>query len=184
MWMLKRAWRNVVREVCLYSLVTFALLISANIAAGIDVDVAICTIVYPFGTDVQVVPTIEAAIQEKVDVQLFGEDNLEGLAAWVETHTSSQNNILIVTGILPSTIYAPGNLEPDGSLIEEFLDAGNTVINTGEYFGFTIQGGNEANTETAFSKILDVPPPRGVQIDWDEEWDNPSLGVTLRRIGQ
>ena len=161
-------------KVCLYSLVIFALLISANIASGADVDVAICTIVYPFGTDVGVVPEIEGAIEGKVDVELFGENDLKALATWVETHTSGENHILIITGILPSSIYAAGNAEADDSLIEEFLDAGNTVINTGEYFGFTIEGGVEANGESAFSTILDLPPVQGVHIDWNE-WDNQTI---------
>ena len=99
---------------------------------------------------------------------------MDGLAAWVEAHTSSQNNILIITGILPTSIYASGNAEPDGSLVEEFLDAGNTIISTGEYFGFVIEGGEEANTEVAFGEILDVPPAQGVQIDWDG-WDDPKI---------
>ena len=154
-------------KLCLCGLVILAFLISANIASGDDADVAICTIVYPFGVDVGVVPKIEDAIQGAVDVQLFGEDDLDGLADWVEAHTSSQNNILIITGILPSTIYAAGNAEPDGSPLEEFLDAGNTIINTGEYFAYTIEGGNEANERSAIGLILDVPPTQGIQIDWD-----------------
>ena len=152
-------------NVCLCSLVILALLISANIASGADVDVAICTIVYPFGTDVEVVTKIEEAVKGKADVQLFGEDDLKALATWVETHTSGENHILILTGILPSSIYAAGNAEPDGSLIEEFLDAGNIVINTGEYFGFAIEGGVEANTQTAFANIFDASTG-GIDLDW------------------
>ena len=58
-------------KLCLCGLVILAFLISANIASGDDADVAICTIVYPFGTDVEVVPTIEDAIQEVVVVQSY-----------------------------------------------------------------------------------------------------------------
>ena len=152
-------------KVCSCSLVMFALLMGVYMSASADV--AICTIVYPFDVGVEVVSIIENAIQGTVDVQLFGEDDLDGLADWVVDHTSSQNNILIITGILPSTIYAAGNAEPDGSPLEEFLDAGNTIINTGEYFAYTIEGGNEANERSAIGLILDVPPTQGIQIDWD-----------------
>ena len=159
-------------KVCLCSLVIFALLIGVYMLAGADV--AICTIVYPFDTDVEVVSTIEDAIQGVVDVELFGEDDMDGLADWVEDHTSGQDNILILTGILPSTIYAAGNAEPDGSLIEEFLDAGNTIISTGEYFAFVIEGGEEANGEAAFGEILDLAEIQGVFADWDG-WDDPKI---------
>ena len=120
------------RKVYLCSLVIFTLLMSANIAAGIDV--AICTVSYPWPQDVydQDIAVVTDAIQGVTNLQSFGEDDLDALADWVENHTSDEKSVLILTGIFPSTIYAPGNIEPDGSLIEEFLDAGNTIITTAE----------------------------------------------------
>lgn len=157
MLMLKRERRNVVREVCLCSVIIFALLISVAMAIGSNVDVALCTLVHPPGVDAGEIPVMQEIIEEAVDLQSFGADDLDALADWVEAHTSGERHVLILTGILPSTIYAAENAEPDGSLVEEFLDAGNTIINTGEYTFYTIEGGQEANGDQALKNILDVP---------------------------
>jgi len=143
--------------VCLCSLVIFALLVSVNIASGIDV--AICTVSYPWPQDVYdaEIAVVTDAIRGVTNLQSFGEDDLDALADWVESHTSGEKNTLILTGIFPSTIYAPENVEPDGSLIEEFLDAGNTIITTAEYPFYTIEGRIEANEDAALKNILDAP---------------------------
>ena len=155
--MLKRTEKNVVREVFLCSLVIFALLMGTAMSIGANVDVALCTLVHPPGVDAGEVPIMQEIIEGATDLQSFGADDLNDLADWVEDHTSGQRHVLILTGILPTTIYAAGNAQPDGSLIEEFLDAGNTIINTGEYTFYTIEGPDEANGETALPNILDVP---------------------------
>jgi len=146
-----------VRKVCLCSLVIFALFISINIAVGIDV--AICTVAHPMPqSDAdEEIAVLKDAIQEAVNLQLFGADDLDALADWVQEHTSGENHILILTGISPTTLYPAGNAKPDGSIVEEFLDAGNTIINTGEYPFYTIEGPQEANGDAALPNILDVP---------------------------
>ncbi|MFC1712068.1 hypothetical protein ACFL6S_00300 [Candidatus Poribacteria bacterium] len=157
MLILKRVERNMVQEVCLCSLVIFVLLINVDIAAGIDV--AICTVAHPWpqATADQEIPIMTDLIKAAVDVQSFGDGDLTALADWVVAHTSSENNVLILTGILPTTLYAAGNAEPDGSIVEEFLDAGNTIINTGEYTFYTIEGPDERNEDMALPNILDAP---------------------------
>jgi hypothetical protein len=145
------------RKVWLCNLFIFALLVSADFAAGVDV--AICTVSHPMPQNDadQEIAVLRDAIQGAVDLQLFGADDLDALADWVQGHTSSKNHILILTGILPTTLYASGNTEPDGSIVEEFLDAGNTIINTGEYTFYTIEGPQEANEDAALPNILDAP---------------------------
>ena len=155
--MLKRAERKVVREVCLCSLVILVLLISVDMAIGGNVDVALCTLVHPPGVDAGEIPVMQEIIEGEADLQSFDAGGLGDLADWVEAHTSGERHVLILAGILPTTIYAGGNGEPDGSLVEEFLDAGNTIINTGEYTFYTIEGPSEANGEQALKNILDVP---------------------------
>ena len=146
-----------VRKVCLCSLVIFALFMGVNIAAAIDV--AICTVSHPMPQNDadQEIAVLKDAIQEAVNLQLFGAGDLDALADWVEGHTSGENHILILTGILPTTLYPAGNAEPDGSIVEEFLDAGNTIINTGEYTFYTIEGPQEANGDAALPNIVDAP---------------------------
>ena len=165
--MLKRAERKVVREVCLCSLVILVLLISVDMAIGGNVDVALCTLVHPPGVDAGEIPVMQEIIEEAADLQSFGAGDLDALADWVEAHTSGQKHVLILTGILPTTIYAAGNADPDGSLVEEFLDAGNTVLNSGEFFGYTIEGPAEANTEQALKNIVDLPTAGNIQSDWN-----------------
>ena len=145
------------RKVWLCNLVIFALLASVDFAAGIDV--AICTVSHPMPQNDadQEIDVLRGAIQGAVDLQLFGAGDLDALADWVQEHTSGKNHILILTGILPTTLYASGNAEPDGSIVEEFLDAGNTIINTGEYTFYTIEGPQEANEDAALPNILDAP---------------------------
>jgi len=155
--MLKRAMRNVVGEIFLCSLAILDLLVGTGMAASVYV--AICTVSHPMPQNDadQEIAILSDALQGVVNLQLFGAGDLDTLADWVEAHTSGTNNILILTGILPSTIYASGNAEPDGSIVEEFLDAGNTIINTGEYTFYTIEGPNEANEDMALPNILDAP---------------------------
>ena len=107
-----------VRKVCLCSLVIFALFISINIAVGIDV--AICTVAHPMPqSDAdEEIAVLKDAIQEAVNLQLFGADDLDALADWVQEHTSGENHILILTGISPTTLYPAGNAKPDGSIVE------------------------------------------------------------------
>ena len=164
---LKREQRNVVREVFLCSLVILALLISVDTAIGGNVDIAICTVFHPPGVDAGEIPVMQEIIEEAADLQSFGAGDLNALADWVEAHTSGQKHVLILTGILPTTIYAAGNADPDGSLVEEFLDAGNTVLNSGEFFGYTIEGPAESNTEQALKNIVDLPTAGNIQSDWN-----------------
>ncbi len=152
-------------KVCLCSLVIFALLISVNIASGKNiVDVAICTFSYPwaqnlYDKEIAVVKDAIEGVGSVGSLKLFGEGDLKALADWVKAHTDGEHHVLILTGLLPKEIYGPGNVEADDSLIEEFLDAGNTVITTSEYPFYTIWccPANEANAQEGLRTILDVP---------------------------
>ena len=158
MLMLKKDRRNVVREVCLCSLVICVFLINVDIASGMDV--AICTESFPWPQATYYDPEIlimTDLIQESADVQLFGVNELDALADWVQAHTDGEDHLLILTGIIPTTIYASGNAEPDGSIVENFLDAGNTIINTGEYAFYRIEGDVTANEHGGLQNVLDAP---------------------------
>lgn len=96
-------------------------------------------------------------IDNKVNLTAFDPKDIKGLADWVQAHTEGGGNTLILTGITPTTIYPPGNAKPDGSILEEFLDAGNTVFNTGEYTFYTSEGPDETNGQDALPHIINVP---------------------------
>ena len=103
------------------------------------------------------IDTLIKIIDNKVNLTAFEPKDIKGLASWVEAHTEGGGNTLILTGITPSTIYPIGNAKPDGSLLEAFIDAGNTVFNTGEYTFYTSEGPAETNAQGALGHIIDVP---------------------------
>ena len=92
-----------------------------------------------------------------VNLAVFEPKDIGALADWVEAHTEGGGNTLILTGITPSTIYPAGNAKVDGSLLEEFLDAGNTIFNTGEYTFYTSEGPDETNATEGLRNVIDVP---------------------------
>jgi F5/8 type C domain-containing protein len=94
------------------------------------------------------------------DVQQFDDDQFDAFGAWVEENTDDgELDILWLNGCMPSVLYAIGNVDPDGSRIEEWLDGGNMVINVGDWFGYVSYEGGSRNTENGSAgaaNILDL----------------------------
>ncbi len=65
-----------------------------------------------------------------------GEDSL--LAKWTEKRTGNGvvDVLILSCGTMPSGLYPFPNAKPDGSVIEEFIDDGNIVINIADWFGY------------------------------------------------
>ena len=103
------------------------------------------------------IDTLIEEIEGVVNLEAFDPKDIKGLADWVAAHTEGGGNTLILTGITPSTIYPINNAKPDGSLLEEFIDAGNTVFNTGEYTFYTSEGRAGTNGQNGLPNIIDVP---------------------------
>lgn len=79
------------------------------------------------------------------------------LAEWVKEHTGDGvPDLLILCGQCPSTIYAKGNAQPDGSLLELFVDDGNCVINTGDWIFYMVDGAGDNGT-AALPNVMDIP---------------------------
>ena len=75
---------------------------------------------------------------------------------WAEDHTDNGVSDIIVTfGWFPTTLYTPGNADPDGSIGEEFLEGGNVILNTADYIFYVTQGGG-ANGETGLKNMMDI----------------------------
>ncbi|MAF09358.1 hypothetical protein CMK11_02810 [Candidatus Poribacteria bacterium] len=104
-------------------------------------------------------------LQGVISFEAFAAGEVDAVAAWVEEHAGGELHMLILTGLLPTTLYAG---EAEGSLAEEFLDAGNTIINTGEYTFYSIEGKQEANETGALQDIIDVP----AAFVWQGRGDN------------
>ena len=94
------------------------------------------------------------------EVAEFGDDKLNEFAAWAEAHTNDgEMDIIWLNGCVPSTLYPFPNQEPDGSVIEEWLDGGNLIINVGDWFGYVSYEGGGRKTENGPSgaaNILDL----------------------------
>jgi len=103
----------------------------------------------------------------QASIEVFTAGDHDVLADWVSAHTNNGvANLLILCGQFPDTIYGGGNAEPDGSLAELFLDAGNTIVNTGDYMFYV----NSAGTNSAaggLENMMDIP---GITM-WDDNTD-------------
>ena len=96
-------------------------------------------------------------------------DPANKIAEWTEAHTKKQgHHIIVLFGDFPPEIYPQGNAKPEGSIAEEFLDAGNTFANTADYMFW---GLNNRNAEGGLQNMMDIP---GI-LQWD---DNTPMKVT------
>ena len=100
-----------------------------------------------------------------VSVERFPVDQQEALASWVEDHTGDGTpDLLILCGAFPDTIYEPGNTQADDSIAELFLDDGNTIINTGDYMFYVVNGAG-TNADAGLQTMMDIA---GITM-WDDD---------------
>jgi len=83
---------------------------------------------------------------------------------WMLQTTSDGNvDVLILYGVLPTSIYPSFNSQPDGSVAEKWIEStdGNTILNHGDYFGFWGGGHQEElgvrNGVEALQALMDIP---------------------------
>jgi len=108
------------------------------------------------------VDTIENATKGMFqDVSEFDDKKLDDFAKWAEARTNDNKlDIIWLNGCVPSTLYPFPNLKPDGSVIENFLNGGNMVINVGDWFGYcSYEGGARKadNGSAGAANILNLP---------------------------
>ena len=107
------------------------------------------------------VETIKAGVGSMFDVvSEFGDDQLDEFADWAEARMEDGKlDIIWLNGCVPSSLYPFPNQEPDGSVIERWLDGGNMIINVGDWFGYVSYEGGGRKTENGPSgaaNILDL----------------------------
>lgn len=107
------------------------------------------------------IATIKAEVGNMFqNVSEFGDDKLDELAKWAEARTKDGKlDIIWLNGCVPSSLYPFPNQKPDGSVIENWLDGGNMIINVGDWFGYVSYegGGRKAeNGSTGAANILDL----------------------------
>lgn len=81
-------------------------------------------------------------------IENFGDGDEVGddspLAEWCKAHTGNgqQDVILLACGTAPSSLYPFPNAKPDGSNVENFIEAGNILINVADWiFYMSYEGG-------------------------------------------
>jgi len=93
-------------------------------------------------------------------VEQFGDDALDAFGAWAEANMNDgEMDIIWLNGCTPSCLYPYPNVEPDGSVIERWLDGGNMVINVGDWFAYcSYEGGGRKpdNGGSGAANILDL----------------------------
>jgi len=95
------------------------------------------------------------------------------LATWVQEATGNgELDVLILFGYLPSSIYPAGNTEPDGSIIETFIEStdGDAVINHADWMFYV---SSPLNGPEGLQNIMDIP---GISMAGN---DNP-MSVTAQ----
>ena len=91
------------------------------------------------------------------NVAEFGDDKLDDFAKWAEARTNDKKlDIIWLNGCVPSTLYPFPNQKPNGSVIENFLDGGNMVINVGDWFGYVSYEGGGRKAENGPSGAANI----------------------------
>jgi len=96
----------------------------------------------------------------------FGDGDEAGdnspLAKWCVEHTGNgqQDVIILASGTCPSGLYEFPNQDPDGSNVENFVEAGNVVINVADWiFYMSYEGGVRSpdNGPSGAANVFDIP---------------------------
>ena len=104
---------------------------------------------------------------------------------WMQqTASDGAVDVLIVYGVLPSSIYALEDTIPDGSVAENWIETtdGNTILNHADYFGYWSTGYNDRdewapvpNGFGALQNLMDIP---NIVIPWGRRNENIPMSVT------
>jgi|GEM_PF-1233655 hypothetical protein len=87
------------------------------------------------------------------------------LAAWAQDKlaTSKDIDVIILFGRIPGSIYPNPNKDPAGSIAKKWVDAGKMIINTGDWFAYVADAGDN-NGPAGAENILGLP---GIITSWD-----------------
>ena len=98
-------------------------------------------------------------ILEAFDIQVVATENENDVKKWMQRTTSDGSvNVLILYGVIPTTIYPSANTLPEGSVAERWIETGdgNTILNHGEYIGYW-GAGHVFNGAAALQNLMDIP---------------------------
>ena len=104
---------------------------------------------------------------EGIQARITADENI--VRDWMLATTgNSAVNVLILYGVLPNTIYAAGNTQPDGSIAENWLETsdGDTILNHADYIGYQSTPdpenrrghlAGESNRHGGLQNLMDIP---------------------------
>ena len=97
---------------------------------------------------------------EGIEVKITDDDTY--LRDWMLQTTGDDSvNVLIVYGVIPSTVYPERNVQPDGSIAEKWIETtdGDTILNHGDYIAF-VGDLRFTNGEGGLQNLMDNPDIR------------------------
>ena len=86
-------------------------------------------------------------------------ENENRVKQWMlQTASDGSVDVLILYGVIPTTIYPSGNAMPDGSVAEDWIETsdGNTILNHADYFGYRSTG-RILNGAGGLQNLMDIP---------------------------
>ncbi len=120
------------------------------------------------------------SLLEAKNIQVQITKDGETVKEWMLQTTGNGNvDVIVLYGVLPASIYAPGNTQPDGSIAENWIETtdGDTILNHADYIAFNADSdvnleweGQSANGSSGLRQLMDNPiinlfsPLRGAMI--------------------
>ena len=78
------------------------------------------------------------------------------IGPWAEERIEDEHaDIIILFGWTPTTLYTPGNVQVDDSIMERFIYGGNIVLNCSDYIFYVTEGGG-ANAVGGWQNIANI----------------------------
>ena len=162
-----------------------------SLSTTIDVSVDESVDVLIYTGNVWWITRLEAIIEAQTTKNLLESTGIQAeitedenyVKQWMlQTTSDGSVDVLILYGLIPITIYPPGNAMPDGSVAENWIETpdGNTILNHADSFGFWSTGNinlegqvGERNGNGTLQNLMDIP-----NIFIPVDTDNISMFVT------
>ena len=86
-------------------------------------------------------------------------ESVELVREWMlQTTANGEVNVCILYGVIPSTIYAAGNTQPEDSIAENWIEStdGDTILNHADYLGY-YSSDETPNNKATLQNLMDLP---------------------------
>lgn len=86
-------------------------------------------------------------------------ESVDSVADWMlQTNANGAVNVCILYGVIPATIYAAENTQPEGSIAENWIEStdGDTILNHADYLGY-YSSDETPNYKAPLQNLMDLP---------------------------